>query len=128
MNTSAFFWIKNLSRALIAGLGLVLASSAMAGAVSNAKITKVLGSGGAGNGFFVYVDTAATTAAAACATQTTPAGGNRWVLDPSTAAGKAGIAAILLAQATGKTIHISGAGTCAVWGDTETVAWVTVVS
>lgn len=128
MNTHALSWIKMVSRALLVGLGLAWASSAMAGGVSNAKITKVLGSGGAGNGFFVYVDTAATTAAAACATQTTPAGGNRWVLDPSTAAGKAGIAAILMAQATGKTITISGAGTCAVWADTETVAWVFVVS
>lgn len=126
MNTRTYFWMKYFCRTLAIVLTLGVASSAMAGAVSNAKITKVLASGGAGAAFFVYVDIAPTTAAAACATQTTSA--YRWALDPSTAAGKAGIAAILMAQATGKTITVYGTGTCTVWSDTENVSWVMVVS
>ncbi|SHG39820.1 hypothetical protein [Massilia sp. CF038] len=48
-----------------------------------------------------------------------------FVIDNSTAWGKAMISVILSAQAQGLTVSVIGTGNCNVWGDRETVSVVT---
>jgi len=45
----------------------------------------------------------------------------RFVVNGSTPAGKAMVAAIYTAYATNSRVNIVGTGTCDVWGDTETI-------
>jgi hypothetical protein len=58
----------------------------------------------------------------ACATAQT----TRWAIDTNTAAGKAQLAGLLSAHATGKKVQVFGTDTCAIWGDTESVSYLRV--
>ena len=60
------------------------------------------------------------TARPTCATQ------DRWVINLSTQTGQAMYAAVLTAIASGRKIMVHGAGTCSVWGDTESITYVQV--
>lgn len=60
------------------------------------------------------------TARPACASE------DRWVINLSTQAGQAMYAAVLTAIASGRKIAVHGAGTCSVWGDTESVTYIQV--
>jgi hypothetical protein len=71
---------------------------------------------------FVCVNTALSNSPA-CHTS---AAGNRFAIPLGTPYSSAQIAAILSAQAGGRTIDINGNGACNVWGDTETMDDVTV--
>ena len=54
---------------------------------------------------------------------------NEWAVDlsgPDAAAGRAILATIIAAHASGKTVHVIGKGVCDVWGDRETVEYVVV--
>jgi hypothetical protein len=93
---------------------------AHAGGVTNATITQVVAE--SPNGYFVYVDLAPTNTPA-CGTVTS--GNHRYVIDLTTDAGKAMIATVLTAYANKALIDITGTGTCDVWGDTETVYYIT---
>jgi hypothetical protein len=46
--------------------------------------------------------------------------GGRWVLDISTALGKAQYSLLLAAQSSGKRVRVSGANSCSQWSDSET--------
>ncbi len=90
------------------------------------------GVAGAGNivgPYFMQTDAllvstdAPQSGAPACATVA-----SRWAIDGTTPAGKIQVAAVLAAFAMGKKIAVWGAGTCSVWGDTETVNFLQVVN
>jgi hypothetical protein len=52
-----------------------------------------------------------------------------WAVDligPNAAAGKGILAAVISANAQGKTVHVYGTGLCDVWGDRETVEYIVV--
>lgn len=50
----------------------------------------------------------------------------RWAIDTNTAAGKAQLAGLLSAHATGKKVQVFGTNTCTIWGDTESVSYLRV--
>lgn len=47
----------------------------------------------------------------------------RWVIDDTTPAGQSLVAGMLTAYGLGKSLTLVGTGDCAVWKDTETVAY-----
>jgi len=52
---------------------------------------------------------------------------DEWAIDlvgPNAAAGRAMLAVIMSAHASGKSVHVYGEGKCDVWGDRETAAGV----
>lgn len=51
---------------------------------------------------------------------------DRWAFDSSTAGGQSLLATLLTAYATGRQISVLGTGTCSIWGDTETVAYIQI--
>jgi hypothetical protein len=108
-----------VATAITACLVLVVPIAANAGSVSGTTIaftitnTQVM---------FIYVTTALSNSPACH----TAAAGNRFVIPLGTPYSSAQIAAILSAQAGGRTIDINGNGACNVWGDTETMDDVTV--
>jgi hypothetical protein len=50
----------------------------------------------------------------------------RYAVNASTAAGQAIYAAILSAKMAGQKITVTGAGNCSIWGDSETIATMSV--
>lgn len=48
----------------------------------------------------------------------------RWAFNGATAEGQAKLSLLLTAYSTGKPVIIYGAGTCAIWGDTEDVVFI----
>lgn len=100
------------------------AAFAAAGLVSFAATAHAAGSG-SGNVAGVNVESASgkfTTAthsgAPSCATT------GRWAVDVSTPQGQSLWSAVLLAYSQNKSVTVGGTGTCSVWGDSETVAWI----
>lgn len=90
-----------------------------AASVSGARVTQLIAeSDGTNTAYFVYVS-AAPTGAAACGTVT--ASQYRFAIDPTTQVGKAQIANVLAAYATGALVDVYGLGTCLLWPDTESV-------
>lgn len=51
----------------------------------------------------------------------------RWAFNSTTPAGQAKLAALLSVKNTGKAIWLRGTGTCADWGDTESVDYFIIV-
>jgi hypothetical protein len=91
-----------------------------AGTVTNATITSVVptiygGIGGA-HPFFIYLSIADTAVADGCNSQNLTA----FALDSNDAGGRAMIAVVLAAQATGRTITVVGQGSCNIWSVVET--------
>ncbi|WP_368566250.1 hypothetical protein [Pseudoxanthomonas sp. UTMC 1351] len=71
------------------------------------------------SGAVLFHTTTARTDVPACAAgQTT-----RWAIDANTAAGKAQLAGLLAAHATGKKMSVFGTNTCTIWADTESVSY-----
>jgi hypothetical protein len=105
-------------------IGMALTGLAMvpqawaAGSVSGAK---VVASQSEASAYFVYVDQAPASAPT-CATMTNAV--RQFAVDATTSAGKARIATILFAHATGRSVDIAGTGECGVWGDTESIEWI----
>ena len=50
----------------------------------------------------------------------------RWVIPTNSPAGQSAAALVMLAYSMRKRVWVSGTGACSLWGDTETVNWVTV--
>ncbi len=98
------------------------AQTAPYGAVDGATITGVIGEPLNGGAFFVYVNLSWTDGPACSSAAGIPA--RRFAIDPNTAPGKATIAVVLTAWTTGHPIRIVGKGTCDIWGDTESVAYI----
>lgn len=71
--------------------------------------------------YFIYIDQAPANTST-CASQTVAV--RRFAVDATTAAGKARIATILFARATGRSVDVAGTGDCGVWPDTESIAWI----
>lgn len=68
---------------------------------------------------YLVTTSASRSAPPACATIP-----NRWAIDPSIPGNQAMIATILSAQAQGRPIAVRGTGTCSVWSDSETIAYI----
>jgi purine nucleoside permease len=69
---------------------------------------------------FFYINGTRTGTKPACATF----GSGSWfrfAIDTNTAGGKAQLAGVLAAHATGESIYVTGTGDCGVYGDTESV-------
>ncbi len=50
--------------------------------------------------------------------------GNRWAFSGNNGAGQVTMSIILIAYSSGKPLTIIGTGACDVWGDTETVSYI----
>jgi hypothetical protein len=105
---------------ICACLGLLGAARANAGGVSNATVTAVMPFSPP-NLFFVVVDVS-PTGVPACGTLTSSS--KRFVVDLTTDGGKAMAATLLTAYSLNSQIDIVGLGSCAVWGDTETINYI----
>jgi hypothetical protein len=119
-------WVAKSLAAAVFVLTILPGSQAAfaAGVLSNVSISSTSvtqAAVGTTSAFFVYLSVVIGGTPPACATQNT-----RFVVDLSTPAGQATMAAITAAQLAGETIIISGRGTCEIWGDTETIAWLQV--
>ena len=101
-------------------LGLLGAARANAGSVSNATVTALMPYSPP-NLFFVVVDVP-PTGVPACGTLTLSS--KRFVVDLTTDVGKAMAATLLTAYALKSQIEIIVLGSCAVWGDTETINYI----
>lgn len=109
-----------LALTVLTGLQTAFASGQVTNVPINfASVTQA--ASGTTSAFFVYLSVVIGGTPPACATQNT-----RFVVDLSTPAGQATMAAILAAHLTGQTLDITGRGVCDVWGDTETIAWMNV--
>lgn len=111
---SKILGIAGLCMGLIAGM-----TEANAGSVISTTITQVSSFGstnlkGQSGTFMVYVSMP-IAGAPACATV------SRFAVNPGTDAGRAQIATILAAQATGRSVALYGLGVCDLWGDTESL-------
>jgi len=71
--------------------------------------------------FFVVFNVTVSGAPPPCATQTM-----RFVADLNTPGGQGMMAAILAAQMAGRNVSIMGRGSCDIWSDTESMAYVNV--
>jgi hypothetical protein len=105
-----------LCYALTTCLLVLIGSPAQAGSVTNTTVRMVAPE--SPNVFFVYV-VAAPSGTPACGTETVS--NYRYVVDVTTDAGKAMVATALTAYAMQSPVDVIGLGTCAVWGDTETI-------
>jgi len=119
-------WLaKSLAAAVFVSAMLPGSQAAFAaGQVSNVSVSSTSvtqAAVGTTSAFFVYLSVVIGGTPPACATQNT-----RFVVDLSTPAGQATMAAITAAQLAGRTIDITGRGLCEIWGDTETIAWLQV--
>ena len=121
------FGMKQVILPVLAIVVPSLGAPALAGNVSSATITQIVGEGapiggtGTGDGaVFVYVSVA-PTGSPACATSNL----FRFAIDPATPIGMSQIAMVLSAHATGAQVDIVGYGTCGVWSDTETIWYIT---
>ena len=74
------------------------------------------------NGKAIIYTTGSRSSPPACATQVP-----RFAIDATTPTGKAQLATLLTAFASGKTVEFSGTGTCGNWGDTESVDYLRVL-
>lgn len=52
--------------------------------------------------------------------------GQRWAIDASTTAGQAAVSVLLNAYNQHKRIYVDGRGVCTIWGDTETVNFISM--
>lgn len=103
-----------MSLILAASACCVMALPAQASDASSGTITQPQATQ---NGAVIFVHSGTRTAAPACG-----AGyATRWAVDASTLQGQAQLSVLLTAYALHKSITIHGAGTCSIWGDTETV-------
>ena len=102
-------------------------SAALIAAASVASFGSAAFAAGSGSGTVAGVNvegasgkfsTTAHPGAPACATT------GRWAVDVSTPQGQSLWSAVLLAYSQNKPVTIGGTGTCGVWGDSETVAWI----
>jgi hypothetical protein len=85
------------------------ASDASSGTITQPQATQ--------NGAVIFMHSGTRTAPPSCG-----AGyATRWAVDASTVQGQAQLSVLLTAYALRKSITIHGAGTCSIWGDTETV-------
>lgn len=110
--------VQSLRR--VAGLSCLFASALSISAPASA--------GSAGLGTIVVVlphfaglffnSTGSRVSAPPCATIAV-----RWIINVNTPQGQMMAAAILTAQSRGKRVAVYGTGDCAVWGDTESVAY-----
>src|SRR6185312_6800359 len=104
--------------ALCAGVALVAtpvgASEAQTGTISNIFSTS--------NGALMFDTSGTRTAVPSCGS------GNptRYAIDASTTAGQAQASVLLTAYTLHKQIYVYGTGACTIWGDTETVNWISV--
>ncbi len=93
--------------------------AALAGSAAPAALTDVFLMS---NGVAMVVTPGARTGAPACAIVY-----NRFAVDATTAAGKAQLAGLLTAHASGKAVEIIGTGVCSAWSDTESINYVHVL-
>lgn len=70
------------------------------------------------NGVVMFSHAAGRDAVPSCVNASTSA---RWAINASTESGKVKLSVLLTAYGANKKIHIFGTGSCADWGDTETV-------
>ncbi len=103
------YMMSTLSLFLIPG-------QAAAGTAAAGRVTGILPTN-AGAAFFN--DDGARTGVPSCAQANTA----RWVVNDSTPAGQAMLSTLLTAYSLGRTITVTGTGTCDVDGSTETAAF-----
>lgn len=108
--------IKKIGCALLLVNMMVPITAARAGAGASGFTTTVITN--RQNRFFFY-HSGARTGRPACAVEST-----RWVVDLSTPAGQAMMAQVMTAISLNKSFSVSGAGTCDLWADTETVDYI----
>lgn len=112
--------MKRKSIAFFASCFLLASSGASASDVTG-KVVKIWAHNKYSNHFFWEMDT--QNGRPACASF----GSNgRFVVDISTAAGRATMSTILTASASAKTVQVGGTGDCSEWGDSESVNWINV--
>lgn len=110
--------VKQLARGMITTLSFLLAvqanaSNATAGTISSFYMFQT------GAAFFTTTGTRSSDIPS-CAS-TTP---QQWALDSTTAGGKSLLAQLLVAYAAGKSITISGDGTCSAYSGRETINFI----
>lgn len=111
---------RALAASLIAGM-MALASPAQA---SQAQAGYISGVFGTYNGAVLFNTSGVRTAAPACQG---PGTAQRFSIDANTLGGQAMLSVFLNAWAQHKQIVVVGAGACNLWGDTESVAFFTIV-
>jgi hypothetical protein len=92
---------------------LVLGGTASAG---NAGLGKIKNVNYMPNGVVIFYFDGARSNAPACATEAA-----RFAINGATSVARVQIAGLLSAYTSGKLISVYGTGTCAAWGDTESV-------
>lgn len=119
--------LKKAITALTAFAGLVTSLGTHAGGQAPAAtiIRPAAATDGINDVYFLYVDKDAT-GTPSCATYTRS--DRRFAIDPATDIGRAMIATALAARMAGLKINISGTGNCLIWGDTESIAWLDIMS
>jgi len=98
-------------------LSVSIAASAQAGGSSTGRIVDQL----IGNTGVAMFSAGVHQSKPACSTV-----GDAWAFDVKTPAGAAMYSFLLSAYAQGKTINVVGTGNCDIWGDRESVAYLTV--
>ena len=107
-------WRAALGGALAVGLSTAPAAAGQAAYGTVYNVMPYLN----GSGLMFFSQAGSTTGHPACATQP------RWVINLSTPGGQAAASTIITAYATGKPIAVTGTGSCADWGDTESILFV----
>ena len=99
-----------VSFCLLSFPGLASAGGAWAGLISNVHVFDT--------GVVIFSSSGTRYGVPACAAST-----NRFVIDASTAGGKAQLAGLLAAYHAGKAITVLGNGTCTIYFDSESVTY-----
>lgn len=95
--------------------GVAHASSSASGVITGVTTTQ--------SGAILFNQNGARTVAPNCQNPSYP---NRYVINGATAQGQSQVSAMLTAYATGAQVVVVGTGACDVWGDTETVQYLSI--
>ncbi|WP_138983912.1 hypothetical protein [Sphingomonas elodea] len=110
------FLLKTL-RIFVASSSILISSNAYSSSSTAGLIYNVT----VWDGKVLFFTTGTRTAAPSC-----QGVAGRWAIDATTAKGQAMFSALLTASAMGKPVVIMGTGSCADWGDTESVQWLQI--
>jgi hypothetical protein len=111
--------MKKIYIAIAVLCSLSLTPLAQGGTTTRAKVQYILSTQ---TGWVSFL-TGSVNGAAACNTS------GEWAINltgPNAVGSKVILASLLAAQAQGKDIFVAGTGTCDIWGDRETVAYILV--
>ncbi len=97
---------------------MVMAAAAVPAHASDAQLGRIVHVLGMSNGAVLFSTDGSRSARPSCSG---PGLDARWAINASTLVGQSQLSAFMTAYTLKKRIFIHGAGTCSIWGDTETV-------